>query len=74
MTRDPEQFARDVASSMTRMRGWTPGSEPREVTDDVFNSMTRQEALYVAGFVAGDDPAEVARRVQWAEWNRPRKS
>lgn len=74
MTRDPEQFARDVASSMTRMRGWAPGSAPREVIDDVFDSMTRHEALYVAGFEAGDDPAEVARRVQWAEWNAPRES
>ena len=74
MTRDPERFARDVASSMTRMRGWAPGSEPAEARDDVFSSMTRHHGLYLAGFVAGDDPAEVARCVQWAEWNRPRES
>lgn len=72
MTLDADQFARQVADSMTRIRGWTRETVPADVRDDVFNSMTRHNALYVAGFTAQDDPGRVAEVIQNAEWNRAR--
>ena len=70
MTFDPERYAREVAAELVRGRGWEPGTEPTDVRDDVFNSMTRHEGHYVAGFVAQSDPARVAEVIQRAEWTR----
>jgi len=69
---EAERFARGVADAIVQLRGWKPGTEPAAVRDDVFRSMTRHEARYVAGFTVGADPGEVARSIQWAEWDTSR--
>lgn len=68
----PEGYARGVAAAMLALRGWGSGEAPRDVVADVFATMALHDARYVAGYAAGDEPAEVARRIQWAEWSRPR--
>ena len=64
-----ERFARAVADSMTRLRGFTPGSVPAAVRDDVFATMARHEARYVTGFARGENPDAVAQQLQDAEWD-----
>jgi len=65
---EAREYARSIFWEMAKLRGWNKDNISREVTDDIFTTMSRHDTIYLAGFRCTTSPAVIAETIQHAEW------
>lgn len=66
--RRAQVFARGVISAILCLRGWVQKASAEQLYE-VTKLLSDYEDRYTRGFVAHEDPASVARVIQYSEWN-----